>query len=94
MMAVLTLWPHLTQYRGPQLCTSMSGALLVLLEPLLLHVWCVGLWVSAGTGACRLCPHTGTAAASPPLWERLQIQVAVPKILETETLKHFWCPAF
>lgn len=42
MMAVLTPWPHLTQYRGPQFCTSMSGALWVLLEPLFLHIWCVG----------------------------------------------------
>lgn len=95
MMAVLTPWPHLTQYRGPQLCTSMSGALWVLLEPLFLHIWCVGPWVMSHITQCwhRLSPLTGTAAASCLLWERLLIQVAVPKILETAALQHFWCPA-
>lgn len=66
-MAVLTPWPHLTQCRGPQPCTSMSGALLVLLEPLFLHIWCVEPWVMSHITQC---------------WHRcLQVIIPVPATL-------------
>lgn len=89
MMAVLTPWPHLTRYRGPQLCTSMSRELLVLLEALFLHIWCVGPWCWHGCLQV-VSPHWHS---SNPLVGRLQIWVAVPKILETAALQHFWCRA-